>query len=122
MKNLKTALILASLSAAAVSVQAAGHAGAPMAMPMPSAAASASASVKTDLPMADGEIRKIDKDTKKVTIKHGEIKNLDMSGMTMVFGVKDAAMLDKIKVGDKVKFSAEKAGSAIVVTNIQAAK
>ena len=114
MKNLKTTLVLAFLSTAAVTVHAAGHAGAPM--------ASASASAKSELPMADGEIRKIDKDTKKVTIKHGEIKNLDMSGMTMVFGVKDAAMLDKIKVGDKVKFSAEKAGSAIVVTNIQAAK
>lgn len=69
--------------------------------------------------MTDGEVRKIDKETKKITIKHGEIKNLDMPGMTMVFQVKDVALLDTIKVGDKVKFVAEKAGGAIVVTDIQ---
>ena len=45
-----------------------------------------------------------------------------MPGMTMVFQVKDPAMLDKIKAGDKVRFKAEKAGGAIVVTDIQAAK
>ena len=69
--------------------------------------------------MTDGEIRKVDKDTKKITIKHGEIKNLDMPGMTMLFQVKDPALLDKVKAGDKVKFTAEKAGGAIVVTEIQ---
>ena len=69
--------------------------------------------------MSKGEIRKIDKDTKKITIKHGEIKNLDMPGMTMVFQVKDPAMLDKVKPGDKVKFSAERSGGAIVVTDIK---
>ena len=72
--------------------------------------------------MTDGEIRKVDKDTKKITIKHGEIKNLDMPGMTMLFQVKDAAMLDMVKPGDKVKFRAEKAGGGIVVTEIQVAK
>lgn len=72
--------------------------------------------------MSDGEIRKVDKDTKKITIKHGEIKNLDMPGMTMLFQVKDPAMLDMVKPGDKVKFRAEKAGGGIVVTEIQVAK
>ena len=72
--------------------------------------------------MADGEIRKIDRDNKKITIKHGEIKNLDMPGMTMVFQVKDPAVLDKVKVGDKVKFVAEKSGGALVVTDIQPGK
>ena len=67
--------------------------------------------------MTEGEIRKVDMDNKKITIKHGEIKNLDMPGMTMVFQVKDPAMLDKIKPGDKVLFSAEKAGGAIMVTD-----
>lgn len=116
MKNLKTLLTIASLLAIAGTAQAAGHAGAPM------APASAAASNKSDLPMADGEIRKVDMESKKITIKHGEIKNLDMPGMTMVFQVKDPAMLDKIKAGDKVKFSAEKSGGAIVVTDIQPAK
>jgi Cu(I)/Ag(I) efflux system periplasmic protein CusF len=72
--------------------------------------------------MADGEIRKVNKDTNKITIKHGEIKNLDMPGMTMVFQVKDPAMLDQVKVGDKVKFNAEKTEGAFVVTEIQTHK
>lgn len=72
--------------------------------------------------MTDGEIRKVDMENKKITIKHGEIKNLDMPGMTMVFQVKDAGMLDKVKAGDKVKFAADKIGGAIVVTDIQANK
>lgn len=69
--------------------------------------------------MSKGEIRKVDKDTKKITMKHGEIKNLDMPGMTMVFQVKDPAMLDNLKPGDRVKFSAERSGGAIVVTDIK---
>lgn len=69
-----------------------------------------------------GEVRKVDKETKKITIRHGEIKNLEMPGMTMVFQVKDPAMLDKVQTGDKVKFRAEKLGGAIVVTEIQMAK
>ena len=69
--------------------------------------------------MTDGEVRKVDKDTKKITIKHGEIKNLDMPGMTMLFQVKDPAMLEMVKPGDKVKFRAEKAGGSIVLTEIQ---
>ncbi|MDP3169640.1 MAG: copper-binding protein, partial [Polaromonas sp.] len=58
----------------------------------------------------------------KITMKHGEIKNLDMPGMTMVFQVKDPALLDQVNAGDKVRFTAEKDGGAIVVTDIQPAK
>lgn len=72
--------------------------------------------------MTDGEVKKIDKSTNKITLKHGEIKNLDMPGMTMVFKIKDPAALDTLKAGDKVKFRAEKADGAIVVTEIQVAK
>ena len=71
--------------------------------------------------MTDGEIRKIDKGAKKITIKHGPIKNLDMPGMTMVFHVKDPALLDKVKAGDKVKFTADMIGGSVVVTAIQTA-
>jgi len=69
--------------------------------------------------LADGEIRKVDKEAAKLTIKHGEIKSLDMPGMTMVFQVKDPALLDKVKSGDKVRFRAEKAASGYVVTAIE---
>lgn len=72
--------------------------------------------------MTEGEVRKIDKDARKITLKHGDIKNLDMPGMTMVFQVKDATLLDKVKAGDKVMFAAEKADGAIVVTGIEVAK
>lgn len=72
--------------------------------------------------MVDGEVRKIDKSAGKITLKHSDIKNLDMPGMTMVFRVKDPAALDSLKVGDKVRFHAEKAEGAIVVTEIEAAK
>lgn len=71
--------------------------------------------------MSDGEIRKVDKDNKKLTIKHGDIKNLDMPGMTMVFQVKDPAMVEQVKVGDKIRFKAEKASSGFVVTELQPA-
>ena len=72
--------------------------------------------------MTDGEIRKIDKDSKKVTIKHGDIKHLDMPAMTMVFQVKDAAMLDMIQVGDKVSFKVIKTDSGYIVTELRSLK
>lgn len=71
---------------------------------------------------SDGEIRKVDKDAQKITIKHGPLTNLDMPPMTMVFRVKDAAMLDAVKPGDKVKFNAESLDGAITVTKIEKAK
>jgi Cu(I)/Ag(I) efflux system periplasmic protein CusF len=71
--------------------------------------------------MAEGEIRRVDKETGKVTIKHGEIKNLDMPPMTMVFRMKDSTMLDKVKVGDKINFFAEKINGNFTVTEIEPA-
>lgn len=71
--------------------------------------------------MAQAEVRKIDKDSKKITLKHGEIKNLDMPPMTMSFQVSDVALLEKIAVGDKIIFSAEKIKGAYVVTDLKKA-
>ena len=91
---------------------------APLAMAqMPSAASAESAKVSTD--MADGEVRKVDKENKKITLRHGVIKNLDMPAMTMVFQVKDAALLDKVKTGDKVKFTADKVGGTFTVLSME---
>lgn len=53
-------------------------------------------------PMTDGEIKKIDLTTGKVTIQHGEIKNVDMLGMTMVLTAKDKSILGNVKPGDKL--------------------
>ena len=68
---------------------------------------------------AEGEIKKIDKSAEKITIKHGPLTSLNMPPMTMVFRVKDAAMLDQVKSGDKVKFIAEKINGALTVTTLQ---
>lgn len=70
----------------------------------------------------EAEVRKVDKATKKITLKHGEIKNLDMPPMTMVFQVKDAALLDKVKAGDKVRFTADKVGGAYIVLTLEPVK
>lgn len=73
-------------------------------------------------PMVDGEVRKVDKDAGKITLKHGPIPNLEMPAMTMVFRVKDPTMLDKVKDGDKVRFAADKVGGAYTVTAIETMK
>ncbi|CAN7780402.1 MULTISPECIES: copper-binding protein [unclassified Variovorax] len=72
--------------------------------------------------LAEGEVRKVDKDNKKLTLKHGPLKNLDMPGMTMVFQVSDDAMLDKTQAGDKVRFRAEKIDGKITVTKLELAR
>jgi Cu(I)/Ag(I) efflux system protein CusF len=77
---------------------------------------------KSTAPLSQGEIRKVDKEAKKLTIKHGPLENLDMPGMTMVFQVRDPAVLNAVKAGDKVKFTADKDGSAYVVTRIEVQK
>ena len=72
--------------------------------------------------MTVGEIRKIDKEGKKITLKHGEIKRLDMPAMTMVFRLREGTLTDTMQVGDKVQFKVEKQLGAYVVTELQAAK
>lgn len=72
--------------------------------------------------MSEGEVKKINKDAGKVTIKHGELKNLSMPAMTMIFRVKDPAMLDQIKVGDKINFVADQVGGQLTVTQLEVKK
>jgi Cu/Ag efflux protein CusF len=72
-----------------------------------------------DAGLAQGEVRKIDRANRKLTIKHGEIRNLDMPPMTMVFQASDAKLLDGLKVGDKVNFKAEKVDGGYSVTAIE---
>ena len=73
-------------------------------------------------PLAEGEVRKLDKAAKKITLKHGRIPNIDMDAMTMVFPVKDPALLDKVKPGQKVKFQAEMIDGVATVTQLERAK
>ena len=72
--------------------------------------------------LAEGEIRKVDKDAKKITIMHGPVPSIDMPPMTMVFQVKDASLLERVKAGDKIRFDAQKIGGQYFVTKIEPAK
>jgi Cu/Ag efflux protein CusF len=72
--------------------------------------------------MSEGEVRKVDKETRKITLKHGPLKNLDMPPMTMVFQAADPSLLEKVKVGDKVRFVATNPGGKLTVTQIQPVK
>lgn len=72
--------------------------------------------------LASGEVRRLDRAAGKLTLRHGEIPNLDMPPMTMVFEVADPSRLDSLKVGDKIKFRAEKSATGFVVTAIEPVK
>jgi Cu(I)/Ag(I) efflux system periplasmic protein CusF len=72
--------------------------------------------------LADGEVRKIDLEASKITLKHGEIKSLDMPAMTMVFVVKDKALIEKLKTGDKVRFKVINQAGKYTVTELQPAQ
>jgi Cu/Ag efflux protein CusF len=117
----KTIILAAGLALGASAFAAGDHGakhGSTAAAPV-AQAQTAGAPAAVDL--TEGEIRKVDKSAGKITVKHGEIKNLDMPPMTMVFGVKDAAMLDKVKQGDKVRFRAASEDGKMTITEIQAA-
>jgi Cu/Ag efflux protein CusF len=72
------------------------------------------------LPWASAEVRRIDKGARKLTLKHGEIKNLDMPPMSMVFQVKNADQLDTLQIGQKVRFQAVQENGAYWVVNVEA--
>lgn len=73
-------------------------------------------------PLAEGEVRRINKRTKEIVIKHGPIPSLAMDPMTMGFAVKDPAMLELVKPGDKVKFRAEMVKKEATITRIEVVK
>src|SRR5689334_16102847 len=69
----------------------------------------------------EGEVRKIDAAQQKVTVRHGEIKALDMPPMTMAYRVQNASALGSLAVGDRVRFTVEKVNGAYTLTQIQKA-
>ena len=82
-------------------------------------AASAPTTAATSL--TEGEVRKVDLEQKKVTLRHGPIQNLEMPAMTMVFQVADAKLLENVKVGDKVRFSVERTNVKKEITALELA-
>ena len=81
-----------------------------------------SAYAQAALPQTQGEVRKIDQAAGKITLKHAEIKNVDMPAMSMAYAVKDPAMLQKVKAGDKVNFTMDKINGAFTVVSIEPRK
>ena len=69
--------------------------------------------------MTAGMVKNVDEKLMKVTIKHEELKNLEMPSMTMVFAIADAAMLAKLKAGSKIKFTADRVNGRLTVTEVQ---
>jgi Cu/Ag efflux protein CusF len=69
--------------------------------------------------LTQGEVRKVDRVTHKITIQHGRIANLDMPPMTMVFRVADPAMIARVSIGEKVRFRAERIGGQLTITRIE---
>ncbi|NEX59993.1 copper-binding protein [Noviherbaspirillum galbum] len=104
MKAILNSLVAAALALGAVTVATAQSA--------PSAASAPEA-------MSTGEIKKVDKGGGRLTIKHGPLKNLGMDAMTMVFKVKDPAMLNEVKVGDKINFVADNPNGQLIVTRLE---
>lgn len=73
-------------------------------------------------PQSEGEVRKVDLEQGKVTLRHGPLVNLDMPAMTMVFTAQEPKLLEGLKQGDKVRFTADKKDGAFIVTAIELAK
>lgn len=73
-------------------------------------------------PLSSGVVKKVDKETAKITIQHGRLEKLDMPPMTMVFRVRDPAMLDRVKAGDKIRFDADKVDGQFTVMKVEPAK
>jgi Cu/Ag efflux protein CusF len=80
------------------------------------------AHAQTRTSSVSGVVVKVDPSLGKITLKHGEIPNLHMEAMTMVFAVRDGAMLNGLKAGDKVRFEAEEINGAKTVTEIRSAR
>lgn len=70
-------------------------------------------------PLSQGEVRKVDAATHKVTLRHGPIASIGMPPMTMVFEVQPASLLDGVEVGDRVHFQARQEGNRYIVTELQ---
>ena len=72
--------------------------------------------------MSEGTVKKVDKAAGKITIAHGPLENLNMPGMTMAFAVKNKAMLDQVKAGDKIRFVAMDMGGTLTGSSLENTK
>lgn len=113
-RKITSIALLALCAGIAGPASAQGHAG-------HSTIAQAKSAAKTMTEAVDGEVRRVDKAAGKITLRHGDLKELEMPPMTMVFEVKDKAMLDTVKQGDKVKFKATDDNGKLIVIEMKPA-
>jgi Cu/Ag efflux protein CusF len=71
---------------------------------------------RAQLATVTAEVMKIDKATGRVTLKHGEIKSLEMPPMTMAWRVSEGRLLTDLAVGDRVRFVPERINGHYTVT------
>lgn len=98
--------------------------GAVLALPVQAQApqAPAAPAAKAASTIYEGQVRRVNAETKRVTLAHGPLKAFDMPAMTMAFAVKDPKQLAGLKEGDKVRFALEQAGQDLVITRIEPMK
>lgn len=120
-RNHQAATLLALLLGSGIAfAQTHDHApGAPAATPTAAAATAPVAPAASGLPWAEAEVRRVDAAAGKINLKHGDIKNLDMPPMSMVFQLQDKTLLGNIKAGDRVRFTADKVNGSYTVLEIQ---
>jgi Cu/Ag efflux protein CusF len=117
--NMKRRILLPAIFALSSLAATLAHAASSTETIDPTNVSSSNAPSSDAASLSEGEVKKVDKEAGKITIKHGELKNLSMPAMTMVFRVKDPAMLERIKAGDKISFVAEKVGGQFTVTSLE---
>jgi Cu/Ag efflux protein CusF len=115
MKSIQRLSIVVALALSSTAALAA-HATGAQDVTLPAASASA------EQPTSEGEIRKVDKEGGKLTIKHGPLDNLGMAAMTMVFRVQDPSLLDRLKAGDKIRFVADMIDGQLTATQVKIEK
>lgn len=103
MKAIVCAAVMASYSVTAVTAQTMPH----------------QAAADHERGEGEGEVRRIDKAQSKITLRHGDIKGMDMPAMSMVFQVKSPELLDTVKVGDKVRFVMTRGDGALWILSME---
>lgn len=120
MKSTLRTTLMATLLAAASSLALAQHSGhSPAVSPSAAPSAAPAAAAPGTLPWAEAEVRRVDAGAGAVTLRHGDIRNLDMPPMTMVFKARNPAILNGIKAGDKVRFTADQINGTYTVLSIE---
>lgn len=116
-----TALLALLLGSGLALAQTHNHAHGTPTTPAAAAPTAPTETASSSLPWAEAEVRRVDTAAGKISLKHGEIKNLDMPPMTMVFQLQDKALLGNLKAGDRVRFTADKVNGSYTVLALEPA-